>query len=146
MKVPAFVVLASAIVVSLAPAAADSGNKAALPKLTTLKAVMPPFGVSAHRIQTALWREDYYTVAKEARSIVRHAELSKQERERIADALHGEFVWFREANAKVYRSALAIAEAAEKKNAVKAAKALGEMQEGCAGCHMHYRARLRQKP
>lgn len=138
-------VLLLAVLADTAAAQEPAGGSPAKPKLTSLKAVMPSYGVSAHRIQTALWREDYPTVAREALSIVQHARLPKEEQPRIAEALRQDVAWFQEADAKVYRSALAIAQAAEEKNAVKIVKALGAMQEGCAGCHLNYRERLRTK-
>lgn len=114
-------------------------------ELTTLKQVMPALGLSATRIQEALWRDDFAMVAHEARAIVGHAGLSKEEQERIIGKLAKETAWFSEADAKVHKSALAIAEAADKKDAAKVVKALAGMQEGCVACHSNYRARLRAK-
>lgn len=135
------VVMGAAPVLAQEPAADEAEPHA----LTTLKQVMPALGLSATRIQEALWRDDFAAVAHEARAIVGHAGFSKQEQERIIGKLGKDTAWFSQADAKVHKSAVEIAEAADKKDAAKVVKALGNMQEGCVACHSNYRARLRVK-
>lgn len=137
--------LALGVALGAAPVAAQE-QAAESEELTTLRQVMPALGLSATRIQEALWRDDFAAVAHEARAIVGHAGLSKDEQERVIGKLGKATAWFSEADAKVHKSALAIAAAADKKDAAQVVKALGSMQEGCVACHANYRARLRVKP
>lgn len=111
----------------------------------SLNALMPAYGVATHRIQNALWREDYATVAEHARRIAANSGFSPEQQARIVGSPRQATAWFGEADAKVHDSALALAAAADSKNALKVVKALGSMQEGCAACHTNYRARMRAK-
>lgn len=138
-------VTALGLTIDAAPVLAQEAADEAAQELTTLKHAMPALGLSATRIQEALWRDDFAAMAHEARAIVGHAGFSKQEQERIIGALGKDTAWFSQADAKVYKSAREIAEAADKQDAAKAVKALGNMQEGCVACHSNYRARLRTK-
>lgn len=113
---------------------------------TSLKGVMPAYAVSIHRIENALWRDDFAAVASEARAIVNHAAISKEERQRIIATLHEDTGWFKQADVRVHKAALALALAADEKKPHEIVKALGEMQSACIACHIKFRERLRSKP
>lgn len=113
---------------------------------TSLKGVMPAYAVSIHRIENALWRDDFAAVASEARAILNHAVIAKEERQRIIATLHEDTGWFKQADVRVHKAALAVALAADAKKPDEIVKALGEMQAACIACHIKFRERLRSKP
>lgn len=144
MAVHTRLVLATIYTLWAAPAGAgDLHAKVQPDSLATLKAIMPGYALSVHRIENALWRDDYATVAAEARAILKHVPVSKSERQRIIGTLHDDTGWFKQADARVHKAALAMAVAADARRPPEILRALGEMHAACIGCHTAFRARLR---
>lgn len=107
--------------------------------------IMMQMAADMRGLLQALWLEDYEQMSARAASVVGHAGISAEERERIEAALGPEMAAFEAADEAVHQASLRMHEAAEARKLDAFVEQLAEVQRGCVGCHSRFRERLRTR-
>ncbi|MDX2470048.1 MAG: hypothetical protein QNL04_05665 [SAR324 cluster bacterium] len=112
-------------------------------ELPDLKEMMKGLGKSAQNAQKAMLNEDEELLYKSAKEIADHREVKSNTKFKIATVLKLEMGDFKEWDEKVHKAASDLAKFANAGDKQAQNKAYVKMIQGCFGCHLDFRYRLK---
>jgi cytochrome c556 len=108
----------------------------------TLRAIMQELGTEYLRLTNALLINDFKGLEESAKAIQTHP-LPNEIVVAIKNRLGKKFHSFERADEQSHRGAANLVKRAAAKDLSGAAKAFGEIADGCVSCHKQFRATLR---
>ena len=111
--------------------------------LPDLKDMMKGLGKSAQNAQKAMLNEDEELLYKSAKEIADHRQVKNNTKFKIATVLKLEMGDFKEWDEKVHKAALDLAKFANAGDKEEQNKAYVKMIQGCLGCHLDFRYRIK---
>ncbi len=112
-------------------------------ELPDLKEMMQGLGKSAKNAQKAILTEDEELLYKSAKEIADHKQLKNNSKFKILQVLKLEMGDFKEWDEKVHKAATDLAKFANAGDKQEQNKAYVKMIQGCLGCHLDFRYRLK---
>lgn len=109
----------------------------------TLLAVMRDLGRQNSELAKAILVEDWQTMSAAANMIAEHPKPGMSERMKILAALGDRAGEFRGFDTTVHDAAIALREAAERKDIAAVSNSYTEMFSACVACHGEFRSELR---
>lgn len=134
--------LATLLIIGLTVSLSISDAFAEKEPQTNLKQIMQGMQTDMYAIMGGLFTGNLDQVATSAKAIAYHPQIPASQAQRISATLGPQMSDFAQLDRQVHGQALAVLEAAEKKDEKKVAEAFQELVDGCLACHRSYKEQL----
>lgn len=114
------------------------------PAPMALTRIMRDLGTTMQDVTDGIAREDWAAVAKLAPRIADHPQPALAEKLRILAFIGKDSGSFRAHDQQTHVAALALAEAARRRDGAAAIAAFADVQRACLGCHQRFRQRFQE--